>query len=171
MSLKSAITNFTDEKIIPFTFAISQNPILFHDLLDANRLLRDGMVPESGPLGYRIKMGNTYLVFFILAHIFFIFPAMALSHMLLTKMDCHLSIVAAIVFTGLFFTSFTMFKEHLIDRVSLSRVKAGWKLHFPLFDFDTYGAKVARIYSEALKKKVSRGELEFFMMSELTKEQ
>jgi hypothetical protein len=171
MSLEIAIDRYINNKIIPYTFAISQSPILFHDLLEANRLIKDGMTPESGSLGYRMKLGHTYILFFILAHIIFVLPAMAIFHIFLTKLDCHLSVIAAVVFTGLFFTSFTIFKEFLLDRISMTRVKEGWKLHFPLFDFETYSPKVAKIYAEAIRKKVARGELEFFIMSEIAKEQ
>jgi len=169
MSIRAFKDRFIDEKLIPFIFVISESPILFHDLLEANKQIKDGMIPSSGHLGYRMKLGNMYMAFFFLAHVLFILPGIIILHAIFAKLNCHLSIIAAVLFTGLFFTWFTIFKEWLIDKISLKRVKDGWKLHFPLFDFDTYSLEVSKIYSEAVKKKIPRGELEFFVMSELTK--
>jgi hypothetical protein len=58
----------------------------------------------------------------------------------------------------------------MVDKISQKRVREAWKIHFPMFEFDEYSVKVAKIYAESIKKKVSRGELEFFVMSELTKD-
>lgn len=171
MPIEQRINKFINEKLIPFVFITSNSPILFADLLEANRQLKDQIVPNATQLGYRIRTTNMYIAFFILVHIAFILPGTAITHALLAKLNCHLSIIAAVVITGLFFTWFTLFREFLVDRVSFIRVQIGWKLHFPLFDFNEYSDKVAKIYTEAVKKKIPRGELEFFVMSELAKEQ
>lgn len=163
------IDNFIDEKLLPFVFTSSKNPILFHDLLDANRQLKDGMTPNSGALGYKIKLKNMYIAFLILVHIVFVFPAITVLHKLFVKMDCHLSIISAVIFTGLFFVSFSIFKEYMIEKISIKRVKEGWTLHFPPFEYDSYSKKVADIYNDSIKKKVPRGELEYFVMSNLSK--
>ncbi len=165
----TSIDKFVDEKLLPFVFIISKNPVLFHDLLDANRQIKDNMTPNAGALGYRIHTKNMFIAFLLLVHIVFIFPAVTILHELFVKMDCHLSIISAVVFTGLFFVSYSIFKEYLIERISLKRIKAGWSLHFPLFEYETYGKKVADIYNDAIKKKVPRGELEYFIMSNLSK--
>lgn len=166
----SNIDKFIDEKLLPFVFVTSKSPTLFHDLLDANRQLKDGMTPNGGALGYKIRLKNMYIAFLVLIHVVFVLPAVTVLHNLFTKMDCHLSIISAVIFTGLFFVSFSIFKEYLIEKISLKRVKEGWSLHFPLFDFETYASKVADIYNDALKKKVPRGELEYFVMSNLSKQ-
>ncbi len=165
----SKIDSFINKKLIPYVFLTSQNPVLFHDLLEANRQLRDGLMPNSGALGYKIKLSHIYIAFLVFIHLFFIIPAVALFHKPLAHLNCHLSIILAVVITGVFFIGFSIFREFLVEKISHQRVKEGWKLHFPLFDFDTFSQKVADIYTESLKKKISRGELEFFVMNELTK--
>jgi membrane-bound acyltransferase YfiQ involved in biofilm formation len=168
--MTSKIEKFVDEKLVPFVFITSQNPILFHDLLEANRQLKEGLIPSSSALGYRIKLRNMYIAFLVLIHLFFILPGTVIFHNSLAKLDCHLSIILAIVVTGAFFIGFTAFRDYMVDKISQQRVKEGWRLHFPLFDFDSFSDKVAAIYTQAVKKKISRGELEFFVMSELSKE-
>ncbi|MGE4398439.1 MAG: hypothetical protein AB7D29_02855 [Campylobacterales bacterium] len=162
------INKIVDDKLVPFVFIVSRNPVLFHDLLDANRQIKDNMTPNGAALGYKIHTKNMFAAFLFLVHIFFIFPAVGILHEAFVKMDCHLSIISAVVFTGLFFVSYSIFKEYLIERISLKRIREAWSLHFPLFDYETYGSKVADIYNEAIKKKVPRGELEFFVMSKLS---
>ncbi len=164
----NSIDKIVDKKLLPFVFTVSNNPILFQDLLDANRQIKDNLIPNSATLGYKVNTKNMFIAFLILVHIFFIFPGVGILHEILAKMDCHLSIISAIVFTGLFFVSYSIFKEYLIERISLKRIKEAWSLHFPLFDYETYSSKVAEIYNEAIKKKVPRGELEFFVMSKLS---
>jgi len=164
-----SIDKFIDNKLIPFVFILSKNPILFHDLLDANRQLRDNLSPSGATLGYKIHTKNMFIAFLAIVHIVFIFPSLVLLHEIFSNMDCHLSIISAIVFTGLFFVSFSIFKEYLIEQISTKRVKEGWNLHFPLFDYEQYNKKVADIYNDAIKKKVPRGELEYFVMNGLSK--
>ena len=161
---------FIDKKLIPYVFIVSSNPILFHDLLEANRQLKDRLTPNSGALGYKIKLKNLYISFLALIHLILIIPGVALFHKPLAKLDCHLSIIFAVVITGTIFIGFTAFREFLIEKISAQRVEEGWRLHFPLFDYSTYSQKVADIYTKAVKKKISRGELEFFIMGELAKE-
>jgi len=165
----SSIDKIVDKKLLPFVFVVSKNPVLFHDLLDANRQLKDNMTPNSGVLGYKIHTKNMFIAFLFLVHIAFIFPAITILHEVFAKMNCHLSIISAVVFTGLFFVSYSIFKEYLIERISIKRVQGAWSLHFPAFDYETYGKKVADIYNDAIKKKVPRGELEYFVMSNLSK--
>lgn len=164
-----SIDNFVEKKLMPFVFIVSRNPVLFHDLLDANRQIKDNMTPNSAALGYKIHTKNMFISFLLFMHIVFIFPLLTLLHEVFAKMNCHLSIILAIVFTGFFFVSYSIFKEYLVERISLKRVKDAWLLHFPAFEYDAYGKKVADIYNDAIKKKVPRGELEYFVMSNLSK--
>lgn len=163
------IEKIVDKKLIPYVFIISSNPILFHDLLEANRQINEGLVPNSAALGFRIKLRNIYIAFLVLVHLILILPATAIFHKPLAKLNCHLSIILAIFGTGFLFIGFNVFREYLSDKVAMQRLKDGWKLHFPLFDFETHSKRVADIYTQALKKKISRNELELYMMNELSK--
>jgi len=162
------ILDFIDTTLIPYVFIVSKAPILFHDLLDANRQLQENILPAPGLLGFKPHTKNIFISFLFFVHIFFIFPALGILHELFVKTDCHLSIIAAVVFTGLFFIGYSIYREFLTERIAKKRVIEGWSLHFPHFSYDEYGKKVADIYNEAIKKKVSRGELEFFVMSRIT---
>lgn len=164
-----SIEGFIDKKLIPFTFILSKNPVLLHDLLDANRQSKDRLTPSGSALGYKVNNKNMLVSFFVIAHIFFILPALGILHDSFANMDCHLSIVSAVVFTGLMFVSFSAFKEYLVERVSTNRIKEAWVLHFPLFSYEEHSQKVADLYNEAIKKKVPRGELEYFVMKGLSR--
>jgi hypothetical protein len=170
MSIWLKIDKFVDEKLVDYVFIVSSSPVLFHDLLEANKQLKERMIPDATQLGYRIHTKHMYIAFFVLIHIVFILPGTAITHALLEKLNCHLSIIAAVIITGLFFTWFAIFRDFMVDKISQKRVREAWKIHFPMFEFDEYSVKVAKIYAESIKKKVSRGELEFFVMSELTKD-
>jgi len=165
----TSIDKIVDKKLLPFVFIVSKNPVLFHDLLDANRQMQDNMTPNSALLGYKIHTKNMFISFLFIIHMVFIFPAITILHEVFAKMNCHLSIISAIIFTGFFFVSYSIYKEYLLERISVRRIKEAWSLHFPLFDYDTYSKKLASIYNDAIKKKVSRGELEYFVMSNLSK--
>lgn len=166
--MKDLFSDFLNNKLLPFMFVISNKPVSFAELLEANKQISDGIVPNSTILGFRIKTGNSYLVFILLSH-FVIIPAVFLLHNFFAVVDCHLSILLAILFTSLFFASFTIFNEYMLDKMSLRQLKIGWVLHFPFFKFEDYHKIVASIYLEAVKKKVSKSQLEFFVIEELSR--
>jgi hypothetical protein len=160
--------DFLNEKILPFMFAISNKPVSFAELLEANKQVADSIIPNSTILGFRMKAGKSYLVFLLLSH-FVIIPVILILHNLFKYADCHLSILLAILFTGLFFISFTLFKEYIIDKMSLRQLKIAWRIHFPFFEFENYHRVVASIYLDAINKKISKSQLEFFVFEELSK--
>lgn len=160
--------DFLNEKILPFMFAISNKPVSFAELLEANKQVADSIIPNSTILGFRMKAGKSYLVFLLLSH-FVIIPVILILHNLFKHADCHLSILLAILFTGLFFISFTLFKEYIIDKMSLRQLKIAWRIHFPFFEFENYHRVVASIYLDAVNKKISKSQLEFFVFEELSK--
>lgn len=166
--MKKIFCDFLNEKVLPFMFKTSDKPISLFELLEANKQVNDGMVPDSTILGFRLKVGKGYLAFIATSHIIII-PAVGILHNFFAILDCHISILLAVFFTSLFFASFTIFREYMIDKMSLKQLKIGWKLHFPFFDFEEYHSVVAKIYLDAVKKKVSKSELEFFVLEELSK--
>jgi len=161
------IYNFIDNKILPFTFKISEQPMLYRELLLANKLFDDGMKLEGKIPGMRISVGRAILIFAVAWHLFLILPATALFHASLEKMDCHIAIVASVIFTGLFFSLYFVFKEWLIDRMALHRIKKAWKNHFAHFDYDAHHKEVTALYSKALEEEVPAKELQLYILNKL----
>lgn len=166
--MKKVFCDFLNEKLLPFMFKISNKPVSLSDMLEANKQISDGLIPDSTILGFRMQAGKSYLVFIALSHIVII-PAVGILHSVFTMVDCHASILLAVLFTSIFFASFTMFREYIVDKMGLKQLKNSWKIHFPFFEFDEYHEDVAHIYLEAVKKKLPKSELEFFVLEELSK--
>lgn len=154
------------EKIINYVFNISNQPVLFHQLLQANKLYNDGLHLDGKKLGFRLKMGRAYIVFFVLIHLFII-PASLILHGLFAKLDCHASIVLTVIFTAVVFICFGLFKEWLEDEVARRRIREAWSIHFPLFTHKEYSKKVSEIYDEALLLDVQKKDLEQFVLDKL----
>ncbi len=155
-----------DEKIIPYIFTLSDAPMLLRELLQTNKMYQDGLKLEGKIPGFRLSIGKSYIVFIALWHIILI-PASAILHSALAKIDCHLLILMAILFTGMFFASYAMFKEYLIDKVALQIIKKGWVNHFPHFDFELHAKEVAKIYGEALEKEIPHKNLQLYILDRL----
>lgn len=164
--MKTTSRKFTDEKIIPYVFTLSDEPMLLRDLLKTNKMYQDGLKLEGKIPGFRLSIGRSYLVFIALWHLILL-PASALFHTVLAKIDCHLLILMAILFTGMFFATYAIFKEYLIDTVALRIIKNGWENHFPHFDYDVHTKEVAKIYSEALEKEVPHKNLQLYILDKL----
>ncbi|NLO17860.1 MAG: hypothetical protein GX118_06690 [Arcobacter butzleri] len=96
-----------------------------------------------------------------------IFIPVLIFHPALAIMDCHLSVIFAIIFTAIFFATFAIYKEWLIDEYAQKRIISAWKTHFPYFDYYEYRYKVSTIYEEALKLDIQKKELEKFVMDRL----
>jgi hypothetical protein len=94
-------------------------------------------------------------------------PPAALFHVKLVKIDCHLLIIMAVLFTGMFFAMYAIFKEYLIDTVADKILKKGWENHFPHFNYDLHAVEVAAIYSEALEKEIPHKELQLYILEKL----
>ena len=154
-------------KIIDYVFEVSKRPLSFIELLKINKIYDDKMKIEGNIPGLRLILWRVYLVFIILWNLV-ILPIVAITHALLAKLDCHLSILAAIVFTLLFFGTFTIFKEWLFEQVTLKLLKKEWRHHFEFFDYEKYHKTVANIYSEALEKGIAKSELRLFIFNNLS---
>ncbi len=159
--------SFIDRKIIPYVFKISPNPLRFKELLSANKVYHDGMNIENNMHGFKLRLGRTYLVFFLLWFMI-LMPVTVALHSVLAKIDCHAMILMTVLLTGAFFISFSMFKEFLIDRVALMMIKKSWGRHFRLFDFEEQAKSVADYYGEAVEKEIPIGELQRFIFDKLS---
>ncbi|MFY9142770.1 hypothetical protein [Sulfuricurvum sp.] len=164
--VKSAVRRFTDEKIIPYTFSLSDDPMLFRDLLQTNKMYQDGLKLEGKIPGFRMSIGRSYLVFIALWHIILL-PAAAVFHKMLEKIDCHLLIIMSILFTGMFFATYAIFKEYLIDTVALRIIRKAWENHFPHFDYGLHAREVSKIYAEALEKEIPHKNLQLYILDRL----
>lgn len=162
-----AIYDFIDNKILPFTFKVSEQPMLYRELLLANKLFDDGMKLEGKIPGMRISVGRAVLVFALIWNILLILPATAIFHAPLADMDCHVAIIASVLFTGLFFSIYFVFKEWLIDRMALLRIRKAWKNHFPPFDYDAHHKEVTALYSQALEESVPAKEMQLYILNKL----
>ena len=159
MSLFSPITNLVQTKIVPFVFKISKQPMLFKELMHANKIYNDGMNLEYNMKGFRTRLGRIYFVYFALVLLISI-PLSFLFHTQLAKIDCHALIISSIVFTILLFLSFTLFKSWLIEQVSAQLIITAWKNHFPHFDYAKNSQKVSTIYSQALEAGILNKDLQ-----------
>lgn len=164
--IKSSIRNLTDQKIIPYVFTLSDGPMLFRDLLKTNKMYQEGLKLEGKIPGFRLSIGRSYLVFIALWHLILL-PASALFHTVLAKIDCHLLILMAILFTGMFFATYAIFKEYLIDTVALRIIRTAWENHFPHFDYNLHAKEVANIYSEALEKEIAHKNMQLYILDRL----
>jgi len=164
--MKTKNRTFTDEKIIPYVFSLSDGPMLFRDLLKTNKMYQEGLKLEGKIPGFRLSIGRSYLVFIALWHLILL-PASALFHTVLAKIDCHLLILMAILFTGMFFATYAIFKEYLIDTVALKIIRSAWANHFPHFDYDLHAKEVAKIYSEALEKEIPHKNMQLYILDKL----
>ena len=164
--MKTRSRQFTNEKIIPYVFTLSDDPMLFRDLLKTNKMYLEGLKLEGKIPGFRLSIGRSYLVFIAIWHLILL-PASALFHTVLAKIDCHLLILMAILFTGMFFATYAIFKEYLIDTVALKIIKNAWENHFPHFDYDLHAKEVAKIYSEALDKEIPHKNMQLYILDRL----
>lgn len=164
--MTQTILDLTDRHILPFVFHTTKRPMLFIELLKANKMHHDGMKLEGNIPGFRLRLGRAYLLFFALWHLV-ILPGIALFHKPLAKLDCHLSIILAIVFTALVFVSFGLFKEWLIERMTQKVIKAAWEVHLPHFDYELHSAEVAQIYAKAVEQGIPKKEMHLYILNHL----
>ncbi len=157
------------EKIIPYIFTLSDSPMLLRELLHTNKMYQDGLKLEGNVPGFRLSVGKSYIVFIALWHAIIILPAV-LFHAKLAKLDCHLLMIMAILFTGMFFATYAIFKEYLIDTVSLKIIKKGWENHFPHFDYGRHAKEVAMIYADAIEKEIPHKNMQLYILEKLVEE-
>jgi hypothetical protein len=153
-------------KILIYVFNISSQPVLFHELMLANKQFNDGMHLKGINLGFRLRLGRAYLVFLIIAH-FFIVPFALIVHALFTGLDCHLSIIMAVLFTAILFAFMGMFKEWLYDEISLKRIQDAWLLHFPHFEYTNNKDIIGKIYNDTISQDIPKKDIERFILDRL----
>lgn len=156
-----------DLYILPFVFKVTPTPLRFKELLVANRVYEEGMNLENNIHGFKMRLGRTYFIFFIL-WLLLLIPISALLHSLLAKMDTHVLIILTALLTGAFFITFSMFREFLIDRIALKIIQKSWERHLAMFDFSEYSKSVATIYGEAVEEEVAIGDLQRFIFDKLS---
>lgn len=164
---KQKLFDLVDEKILPYVFKLSEQPMLYRELLKANKLYDDKMRLEGNVPGMRIRIGRAVLVFAVIWHVLFVIPASIIFHIPLAKLDCHLSIILAVVVTGFFFATYFMFKELLIDRMSQKRIKEAWKNHFTHFDYDLHHQEVSDLYAKALENDIPAKEMQLYILNNI----
>jgi len=161
------LQHLIETKILPFIFKLSDQPMLYRELLQANKLYDDGMNLEGNIPGMRIRVGRTILVFALLWHIFFVVPGMGLFHDEMRRMDCHLAIILAVLFTGFFFAGYFVFKEWAIERMSQLLIRRAWKNHFTHFDYRLHHREVSALYSKALEEEIPHKNLQLYILNGL----
>lgn len=167
--IRSSSINVLDHKIIPYIFTLTDGPMLLRDFLKTNKMYQDGLKLEGNVPGFRLSVGRSYIVFIALWHLIII-PASMILHSKLAKIDCHLLILTAILFTGMFFATYAMFKEFLIERVTHRILKRAWENHFPHFNYELHAKEVAKHYAEALEKEVTHKNMQFYILEKLLSE-
>ncbi len=155
------------DKIVDYVFDISDRPMSFIELLKTNKLYDDKMHLEGNIAGFKINKFKAYLVFFILWNLI-ILPVVGIFHSLIAKLDCHISIILAIIFTLLFFASFSIFKEWLYEQATLKQLKNNWPHHFPIFSYEKNHKLITQIYTEAIEKEIPQHELRVFIFDKLS---
>ncbi|MDP3266871.1 MAG: hypothetical protein Q8M39_08585 [Sulfuricurvum sp.] len=164
--INNGVNTLMQDKIMPYIFTLSDSPMLLRELLHTNKMYQDGLKLEGNVPGFRMSVGRSYLVFIALWHAIIIIPAI-FFHAKLEKLDCHLLMIMAILFTGMFFATYAIFKEYLIDTVALKILKKGWENHFPHFDYDRHAKEVALIYADALEKEVPHKNMQLYILENL----
>ena len=166
MNLLLPIKNLINTKIVPFVFKLSEQPMLFKELMHANKIYNDGMNLEYNMKGFRIRLGRIYFVYFALI-LFFATPLSFIFHTQLAKIDCHALIISSIAFTILLFSGFALFKSWLIEHVSKQLIQDAWKNHFPHFDYAKNTQKVSKIYTEAIESGVQNKDLQRHIITKM----
>jgi len=162
----SPLKNLVNDKIIPYVFKVSEQPMLFKELMHANMIYNDGMNLEYNMKGFRLRLGRMYAVYFILV-LLIATPLSIIFHTQLAKIDCHALIILSIVSTILLFSSFTMFKSGLIEQVSKKLIKDAWKNHFPHFDYAKNTQKVSTIYANAIENGIKNKDLQHYVITKM----
>lgn len=154
------------EKIVNFVFTLSEQPIVFRDLLLANSYYNEKMFVDPGKLGFRLNIIKAYIAYFAICAVVLI-PLVTISHYFLTDMNFHVSIVGSILVTSGVFIGFNFFSAWIRNAVTLKLIKKAWTVHFPFFAYDKYNKKVEEIYDESIKQEVQKKNLQQYIMSKL----
>ncbi|WP_051505379.1 hypothetical protein [Sulfurospirillum arcachonense] len=157
------------EKIIDYVYILSNQPVIFKDLLSANSHYNEKMYVDPGKLGFRMNIIKAYISYFILCAIV-IMPLIGITHYFLKHMDFHISIVGSVLVTAVVFIGFDFFRAWIRDAITLKLIKKAWLVHFPYFAYEKYSSKVEKIYNESLKEEVAKRDLQQYVMDKLVEE-
>ena len=166
MKLRERFEQWVDTKLLAYIFRVSEQPMLFGELLNANKIVQDGMKIDGNIQGFRLSLGRAYLVYIIFWHIVIVPPSL-IFHKFLINIDCHVLILLAVLFTGVFFGVFSIFNEYVQERMARKVVKNAWKNHFPHFSYEQHAAEVAKIYSEALEKEIHHKDMRLHILNNI----
>ena len=155
------------EWIIDFAFEKPKYPMRFRELMEANRIFVDNLDVKLIP-GIKFCRLKLYLVYFIFWNLVII-PLSLLFHRLLAKLDCHISIILAILFTLLFFGTYKIFEEWIKKEAAKRLILDAWQKYLPHFDYDKHREEVAQIYKEALDRDIPKKDIERFVIDRLIK--
>jgi len=153
------------DKIIDYVFELPKYPMRFRELMEANRIYIDHLDIKQIP-GIKFCRIKLYLIYFLIWNLIII-PLSLIFHPLLAKMDCHVAIVLAIIFTLLFFGTYKIFEERLKERVALRLIKEAWSNYLPHFPYEKYNHKVAQLYKEAIDRDLPKHKIEQFIISSI----
>jgi hypothetical protein len=158
-----------DEKLLPFLFTKPTHPMRFNELMQANKRYEDHMLLEGNIPGMKLRLGRTYL-FMILVWNLVLIPISMLFHTFLEKIDCHIAIILAVIFTLLFFGILSIFKQWATERMAQKMIRQAWAIHFPYYDYDVNHVKVAKLYADAMERGVTGANLEMYIMNALSQD-
>lgn len=158
------------EKIITYVFKTSNQPILFKDLLSANSHYNEGMYVDAGKLGFRMNIIKAYIAYLGLCSLA-IMPLIGITHYFLKHINFHFSVLSTVVVTASVFMGFNFFKNWIRDAITLAQIKKAWSVHFPFFAYEKYNKKVEEIYNEAIRKDISRKDLEQYVLDKIVQEE
>ena len=154
------------DKILGIMFHVSDKPVLFRDLLEANAEFNDGMLVDPAKLNFRFNYGRSYAIFGVFALVFVMF-AIAVTHLLFTKIDFHFSIIFTVLLTSAVFIGFDCFKAWGRRELTGELIKKAWANHFLYFPYEKYSKPVEKIYNEALKNDIARKDLEQYVLNKI----
>ena len=154
------------EKIINYIYTLSNQPVIFKDLLLANSYYNEKMYVDPSKLGFRMSIVKAYVAYIILSALA-VMPLIGLTHYFLKNMNFHFSVLGAVIVTSAVFIGFDFFKEWTRNAITLKLIKKAWLVHFPYFAYDKYSQKVEEIYNESLKEEVSKKDLQLYVMDKL----
>ncbi len=153
------------DKIVDIVFEKPKYPMRFRELMEANRILIDNLEVSNIP-GLKFCRLKLYAIYFVLWNVLII-PLTLIFHPFLAKMDCHMAIVLAIIFTLLFFGTYKIFENRIKERAALRLIQEGWKNYLPHFPYEKYHQEVAQIYKEAIDRDIPKQKMEQFIIDRL----
>ena len=157
------------EKILNYVYTLSNQPVIFRDLLSANSHYNEKMYVDPGKLGFRMSIVKAYIAYLVLSTLVII-PLIGITHYFLKHMNFHFSVLGAVLVTSAVFIGFDFFFFFIRDAITLKLIKKAWLVHFPFFAYDKYSKKVEEIYNESLKHEVAKKDLQLYVMDKLVEE-